>query len=192
MCFSPSVSGILGPSWHTWQMDLRYPIGKFVWTGPNTSQQRAAAIDDIAAVPQKMRSAVEGLNDAQLNTAYREDGWTVRQVVHHVPDSHMNSYIRFKFALTEHEPTIKPYDEAVWANLIDARTASIEPSLSLLDGLHHRWVLLLRSLSDADVKRKFNHPELGIVTVDQYISLYAWHGKHHVAHITSLRERSGW
>jgi hypothetical protein len=104
----------------------------------------------------------------------------------------MNSYIRFKFALTEHEPTIMAYDESVWANLIDAKTAPIEPSLSLLEGLHHRWVLLLRSLSESDVKRRFNHPELGTVNIDQYISLYAWHSKHHVAHITSLREREGW
>jgi hypothetical protein len=173
-------------------MDIRYPVGRFTWSGFNTPDQRAAAIDDIAAAPVKMRSAVEGLTEAQLDTPYREGGWTVRQVVHHVPDSHMNSYIRFKFALTEHEPTIKPYDEAVWANLIDAKTAAIAPSLSLLEGLHHRWALLLRSLSDDDVKRKFNHPELGIVTLDQYIALYAWHSKHHVAHITSLREREGW
>ena len=173
-------------------MDLRYPIGKHVWTPGNTPQQRAAAIDDIAAVPQKMRSAIAGLSETQLDTPYRDGGWTVRQVVHHVPDSHMNSYIRFKFALTENEPTIKPYDEAMWANLIDARTAPLEPSLSLLDGLHKRWVLLLRSLSESDVHRKFVHPEIGPLTVDQYIALYAWHGKHHVAHITSLRERNGW
>jgi hypothetical protein len=173
-------------------MDIRYPIGQFNWSGQNTPAQRAAAINDIAAAPQKMRSAVARLTEAQLDTPYREAGWTVRQVAHHVPDSHMNSYIRFKLALTEHEPTIKPYDEAVWANLIDAKTAPIEPSLGLLEGLHHRWVLLLRSLSDTDVMRKFNHPELGIVTIDQYIALYAWHSKHHVAHIISLRERRGW
>jgi len=173
-------------------MDSRYPIGKFTWTPGNTPQQRAAAIDDIAAAPQAMRSAVKGLSATQLHTPYRDGGWTVSQVVHHVPDSHMNSYIRFKFAITEHEPTIKPYDEAAWANLIDANTASIDPSLNLLEALHHRWVLLLRSLSETDVQRKFTHPEIGIVTIDQYISLYAWHGKHHVAHITSLRERQGW
>jgi uncharacterized damage-inducible protein DinB len=173
-------------------MDNRYPIGQFKWTGPNSPEQRTAAIDDIAAVPKTIRSAVEDLSDVQLDRPYRDGGWTIRQVVHHVPDSHMNSYIRFKLALTEHEPTIKPYDEAVWANLIDAKTAPIEPSLNLLEGLHYRWVLLLRSLSDADVKRKFNHPEIGTVTVDQYISMYAWHGKHHAAHITSLREREGW
>ena len=139
-----------------------------------------------------MRNAVAGLNDGQLDTPYREGGWTLRQVVHHVADSHMNSYIRFRLALTEDEPTIKPYDEAVWANLIDAKTAPVAPSLSLLEGLHHRWAVLLRSLSETDVQRKFVHPELGTLTVDQYISLYAWHGKHHAAHITSLRERKAW
>jgi hypothetical protein len=173
-------------------MDIRYPIGKFTWTAGNTPGQRAAAIDDIAATPQMLRSAVRTLDDAQLDTPYRDGGWTVRQVVHHLADSHMNSYIRFKFALTENEPTIKPYDEAVWANLIDAKTAAIGPSLNLLEGLHHRWILLLRSLSAGDVMRKFTHPELGTLTVDQYISLYAWHGKHHVAHIASLREHKGW
>src|SRR5262249_6724277 len=173
-------------------MDNRYPIGNFSWAGSQTADERQAAIDDIAAAPARLRSAVARLSEAQLDTPYREGGWTVRQVVHHVPDSHMNSYIRFKFALTEHEPTIKPYDENVWANLVDARTAPIEPSLSVLEGLHYRWVLLLRSLSENDVSRKFIHPELGTVSVDQYISLYAWHGKHHIAHITSLRERKGW
>ena len=173
-------------------MDPRYPIGKFNWSGSSTAEERSRFIDEIAAVPQLMRSAAAGLNSSQLDTPYREGGWTVRQVVHHVPDSHMNSYIRFKLALTEHEPTIKPYNEAVWAELTDARTAPIEPSLNLLEGLHHRWTLLLRSLSGEDVKRKFYHPELGVVTIEQYIALYAWHGKHHVAHITSLRERQGW
>ena len=173
-------------------MDNRYPIGKFTWSAGNTPDQRGAAIDDIAATPQNLRNAVAGLNDGQLDTPYREGGWTLRQVVHHVADSHMNSCIRFRLALTEHEPTIKPYDEAVWANLIDAKTAPVAPSLSLLEGLHHRWAVLLRSLSETDVQRKFVHPELGTLTVDQYISLYAWHGKHHAAHITSLRERKGW
>ena len=173
-------------------MDNRYPIGQFTWTGSTTPDQRISAIGDIAAAPARMRGAVAGLTNAQLDTPYREGGWTVRQVVHHVPDSHMNSYIRFKFALTEHEPTIKPYDEGVWANLIDARTAAVDPSLDLLEGLHHRWAILLRSLTEDDVKRKFHHPELGTVSIDQYIALYAWHSKHHVAHITALRERKGW
>ena len=173
-------------------MDVRYPIGKFNWSGSTTVQERSRFIADIAATPQRMRSAVTGLTNAQLDTPYRDGGWTIRQVVHHVPDSHMNSYIRFKFALTEHEPTIKAYDEAQWAELIDARKAPIEPSLNLLAGLHERWALLLGSLSAGDVKRRFHHPELGIVTIEQYIALYAWHGAHHIAHISSLRERKGW
>jgi hypothetical protein len=173
-------------------MDNRYPIGQFTWAGRNSPEQRASAIADIEAAPLNMRNAIAGLNDSQLDTPYRDGGWTVRQVVHHVPDSHMNSYIRFKFALTEHEPTIKPYDEAMWANLVDARSAPVEPSLSLLEGLHHRWTILLRSLSEDDVKRRFFHPELGVVTIDQYIALYSWHSRHHVAHITTLRQRMGW
>jgi len=167
-------------------LDPRYPIGKFSWNGPNSREQRGRLIEDIAATPERMRKAVEGMKEQQLNTPYREGGWTVRQVVHHVPDSHMNSYIRFKLALTEHEPTIKPYDEAQWAELIDAKDAPIETSLQLLEALHHRWVMLLRSLSDEDVKKQFTHPELGLVSIDKYIALYAWHGKHHVAHIMSV------
>jgi hypothetical protein len=173
-------------------MDIRYPVGNFTWGGSQTPEQRTAAIADIAAAPEKMRRAVAGLTEAQLDTPYRDGGWTVRQVVHHLPDSHMNSYIRFKFALTENEPTVKPYDEAVWANLIDAKTAAVESSLNLLEGLHFRWAILLRSLSPSDVQRKFHHPELGTVTIDQYIALYSWHSRHHVAHITALRERLGW
>jgi hypothetical protein len=173
-------------------MDLRYPIGQFSWSGSNTPEQRARLIDDIAATPERMRGAVAGLTEAQLETPYRDSGWTVRQVVHHVPDSHLNSYIRFKFALTQHEPTIMAYDEARWAELVDAKSHAIESSLKLLEGLHERWVVLLRSLSEEDVLRKFRHPELGVVSVDRYIALYAWHGKHHVAHITGLRERMGW
>ena len=173
-------------------MDLRYPIGEFTWNGPNSGEQRARMIDDIAAVPERMRGAVRGLTDVQLDTPYRDGGWTVRQVVHHVADSHMNAYIRARFALTEHEPTIKPYDENVWAELIDAKTAPIEPSLSLLDGLHHRYAMLLRSLSETDSQRRFTHPEIGKLTIDEFIARYSWHGKHHVAHITSLRERNGW
>src|ERR1700704_1716626 len=141
-------------------MDLSYPIGKYEHKASLPPAERENAIAQIAATPKRLRDAVAGLSHQQFDTPYRDGGWTVRQVVHHVPDSHMNSYIRFKFALTEHEPTIKPYDEAVWANLVDAKTAPIAPSLSLLEGLHHRWALLLRSLSDSDVKRKFNHPEL--------------------------------
>jgi len=134
---------------------------------------------------------VAGLSEPQLDTPYRPGGWTVRQVVHHVPDSHINSYVRFRLALTENEPTVKPYDESRWAELADSRTAHIETSLALLESLHERWVLLLRSLSPADFRRQFRHPELGAVSLEKNLALYAWHGRHHVAHITSLRERMG-
>ena len=132
------------------------------------------------------------MREQQIDAPYRPDGWTVRQVVHHVPDSHMNAYVRFKLALTEENPVVKPYAEARWAELVDAQTASIETSLVLLESLHHRWVMLLRSLRDGDWARTFQHPELGPMTLEKNLALYAWHGKHHVAHITSLRERMGW
>ncbi|HLI30711.1 MAG TPA: putative metal-dependent hydrolase, partial [Terriglobia bacterium] len=146
----------------------------------------------IEEVPARLRAAVKGLSDAQLDTPYREGGWTVRQVVHHLADSHMNSYVRFRLALTESEPTIKTYDQTRWAELRDARTAPVEPSLALLESLHKRWVLLLKSLEAADFSRTFRHPDRGTMTLDQNLALYAWHGRHHVAHITSLRERMGW
>ncbi|MDQ5844985.1 MAG: putative metal-dependent hydrolase [Acidobacteriota bacterium] len=173
-------------------MDLRYPIGPFAFTGGLTPEERHALIDEIAAAPEKMRAAVAGLSEEQLETPYRPDGWTVRQVVHHVPDSHLNSYVRFKLAITEQHPTIKAYDENVWANLEDARNAPIDISLDLLESLHRRWVLFLRSLKDQDFARTFNHSELGSVSVEKNVALYAWHGQHHVAHITSLRQRNGW
>lgn len=173
-------------------MDLRYPIGEFKFEGPLTNDQRRAFIDAIEETPARMRAAVAGLDEQQLDTPYRPEGWTIRQVVHHVPESHLNSYIRLKLAITEEEPTIKPYFEDRWAELDDARQAPIELSLNLLDALHGRWVWFLRSLKDADFQRTFRHPELGIVSIDKNIALYAWHGQHHVAHITSLRERMGW
>src|SRR5215510_4072706 len=139
--------------------DLRFPTGKFHFDPDITSEKRRASIASIRDTPAALRSAVAGLSETQLDTPYREGGWTVRQVVHHVPDSHMNSYIRFKMALTEDQPTIKPYDETMWAKLIDGRSSPVEPSLSLLEGLHSRLVVLLRSLSASDVTRKFNHPE---------------------------------
>jgi hypothetical protein len=172
--------------------DLRYPIGTLSLEGEATDAQRRGWIDEIAEAPARLRAAVEGLSPQQLDTPYRPGGWTVRQVVHHVPDSHLNSYVRFRLALTEDEPVIKPYDEQRWAELADARTAPIEPSLALLESLHERWVLLLRSLSAADWARTFRHPERGVVTLEQNLRIYAWHGRHHVAHITSLRRRSGW
>jgi hypothetical protein len=172
--------------------DLRFPIGKFHLEESVAPDQLAEWIGQIAAAPQHMRTAVAGLSDAQLDTPYRPGGWTVRQVVHHVPDSHLNSYVRFRLALTEDEPTIKPYDEASWAALPDARTAPVEVSLALLENLHRRWVLLLETLTPAEWDRRFNHPELGVRTLRQTVGMYAWHGRHHVAHITALRQRLGW
>jgi hypothetical protein len=172
--------------------DLKHPIGRFSFQGPSTPEQRKQWIADIAEAPANLRAAAAGLNDDQLNTPYRDGGWTVRQVVHHVPESHMNAYIRFKLALTENEPTIKPYDEAAWAETADVRDTPIEVSLALLENLHQRWVVLLRSMSDADFLKEFRHPELGVVPLEKNLALYAWHGKHHVAHIASLRERNQW
>lgn len=173
-------------------MDLQYPLGRFAWKGENSDDDRRRYIDEIEQAPSRLRAAVAGLSNEQLNTPYRPGGWTVRQVVHHMPDSHLNSYVRFRLALTEEAPTIKPYDEARWAELTDAQTAPIEISLALLESLHARWVLLLRSLNPADFARKFQHPELGTVSLDRNLALYAWHGRHHVAHVMSLRERMGW
>jgi hypothetical protein len=173
-------------------MDLSYPIGKFREPESITPQLISQWIADIAATPARIREAVAGLDDSQLDTAYRPGGWTVRQVIHHVPDSHLNSYVRFKLAVTESEPTVKPYDEAKWADLPDARSGPIEPSLQLLESLHLRWVAFLRSLSPADFSRKFNHPEDGICRLDRTIGVYAWHGKHHAAQINTLRDRMGW
>jgi len=173
-------------------MDLRYPIGEFKYEAPLTDAERQACLAIIEETPARMRAAVAGLNEEQLDTAYRPEGWTVRQVVHHVPESHLNSYIRFKLALTEDEPTIKPYYEDRWAKLDDASQAPIALSLDLLDALHGRWIWFLRSLKPEDFKCTFRHPELGIVSLDKNIALYAWHGPHHVAQITSLRERNGW
>ncbi|MGA3190525.1 MAG: YfiT family bacillithiol transferase [Bryobacteraceae bacterium] len=172
--------------------DLKYPTGRFLFQAPSTAEQRKLWIAEIAEAPAKLRAAVASLSEDQLDTPYREDGWTVRQVIHHVPDSHMNAYIRFKLALTESEPTIKPYEEAAWAELSDTRDTPVEVSLVLLDNLHDRWVRLLRSLTDADFAKQFRHPQFGTIPLDRNLALYAWHGKHHVAHITSLRERKGW
>jgi uncharacterized damage-inducible protein DinB len=173
-------------------MDLRYPIGKYEPKTTLTPAERADAIDQIAATPKRLRDAVAGLSQRQFDTPYRPGGWTVRQVVHHIPDSHLNSYIRFKLALTEDEPTIKPYEEALWANLQDSRDTPVEISLTLLEALHHRWDVLLRSLPPEDFSRRLRHPASGTMTLDNMVSHYAWHGRHHVAHINSLREREGW
>ncbi|MDE3197819.1 MAG: putative metal-dependent hydrolase [Acidobacteriota bacterium] len=172
--------------------DPRYPIGKFQWPVSVTPDDRAASIEVIANAPVELRTAAAGLTEAQLGTPYREGGWTLREVIHHVPDSHLNSYVRFKLALTENEPTVKPYDEAAWAALPDAVGTPVEVSLALLESLHRRWVVLLRSLSESDWKKKFLHPEIGPVTLESNLALYAWHGRHHAAHVTSLRKRKGW
>jgi uncharacterized damage-inducible protein DinB len=173
-------------------MNPRYPVGKYEEPAKVTPELRARAIQEIAATPEKLRAAVTGLNDTQLDTPYREGGWTVRQVVHHVADSHMNSYVRFRLALTETEPTIKPYEESAWAKLEDAAYAPIEVSLRLLDPLHERWVRLLRSLKPEDFARTFRHPEHGARTIDWMLFLYEWHGQHHTAHVTELRKQKGW
>jgi hypothetical protein len=171
---------------------LRYPVGPFDMESKPTEAERSQLINQIAETPSLLRAAVRGLSDEQLDTPYRPDGWTVRQVVHHVPDSHLNSYVRFKLALTEEEPTIRPYMEDRWAGLEDSRITPPEVSLSLLEALHERWVILLRSLSTQDFERTFRHPDLGPVSLNKNLALYAWHGRHHIAHITSLAERMGW
>jgi uncharacterized damage-inducible protein DinB len=172
--------------------DLRYPIGKFHRPESIAEAQRSKFIDELAAAPAHLRNAIHGLTAAQFDTPYRPGGWTVRQVVHHVPDSHMNSYIRFKLALTEDVPTIKAYKEDLWAELADSRNTPVETSLTLLDTLHERWVFLLRSLKEEDWQRQYRHPEMGPMRLDVTLALYAWHSAHHTAHITSLRQRNGW
>jgi uncharacterized damage-inducible protein DinB len=176
----------------TMLQDLRYPIGEFEPVANLTDEQRGQFIGQIAETPWRLAAAVAGLNPQQLDTPYRPGGWTVRQLIHHVPDSHMNAYVRFKLALTEDEPVIKPYDEARWVELADSKSTPPEVSLALLDNLHKRWVALLLSIEPADWARKFRHPERGTMTLDDTLALYAWHGRHHAAHITSLRERNGW
>jgi hypothetical protein len=173
-------------------MDLSYPIGPFEWPESVDSAARVEALRQIAAAPGGLRDAVRGLNDAQLDTPYRPGGWTVRQVIHHVADSHMNAYIRFRLALTENEPVIKPYDQNAWAELSDARSFPLEPSLALIEGLHGRWVALAESLPEVAFSRAFFHPERGRVPLGANLAMYAWHGRHHTAHITGLRERMGW
>ena len=172
--------------------DLRYPIGKFQLEPELNDVSRQNLIRQIAETPVKLREAIKGLTEEQLDTPYRPGGWTVRQVVHHIPDSHLNAYIRFKLGMTELEPLVKPYKENLWAELVDAKSSPIEPSLALLESLHQRWTVFLRSMATADFARTVNHPENGIMTLDKILQLYAWHGQHHVAHITSLRQRMNW
>jgi DinB superfamily len=173
--------------------DLSFPIGRFEFSGAVTPAERKRFIEQIAALPEKFRAAVAGLSSGQLDTPYRPGGWTVRQLVHHVPDSHMNAYIRSKLALTENQPTIKPYEQQLWADLADSKDTPVETSLTLLEALHDRWVVLLRSLEPEDFARLLNHPEHAApMSLDMVLADYAWHGAHHTAHITSLRDRMGW
>ena len=172
--------------------DPRYPIGKFSFDGSLTEQQKSRFLDDVEQTPARLRAAVQDLSEQQLDTPYRDGGWTVRQVVHHVPDSHMNSYVRFKLALTEDEPTIRPYLENLWAELPEAKTAPVELSLALLESLHKRWNLTLRGIRPDQWNRTFRHPEMGTMNLEKALALYAWHGRHHVAHVTALREKMGW
>jgi hypothetical protein len=172
--------------------DPSYPIGRFDWNAPVTAETRPALIEQIAAAPGLLRRAVEGCTNAQLDTPYRAGGWTVRQVVHHLPESHMHSFLRFRLALTEDEPTIKPYDEARCAELHDCLTMPPECSLALLENLHIRWVVLLRAMTDQDFARRFRHPELGAVRLDTNLALYAWHGRHHTAQINGVRRSMCW
>jgi DinB superfamily len=173
--------------------DLRYPIGQFRYEGEPDQHRREQWIEEIAATPANLRAAVAGLAPHQLDTPYRDKGWTVRQVVHHLPDSHLNAYTRIKLALTEDVPVIRPYEEARWAELPDGRAGPIELSLNLLESLHHRWVLLLRQLTPVDFHRQYMHPQRSSpFELQETLALYAWHGRHHVAHIASLRRRKGW
>lgn len=172
--------------------DLQYPIGKYTTYAHIDADERRKLIQQIADAPAQLRAAVQGLTEEQLDTPYRPEGWTVRQVVHHLPDSHLNAYVRMKLALTENAPTVKTYEEHLWAELDDASHAPVEVSLSLVDALHQRWALFLTSLHAEDFSRTITHPADGIKTVDQLLQVYAWHGRHHIAHITSLRNRNNW
>ncbi len=172
-------------------MDPRYPIGPFTFPADLSAAERRAALEVLAATPAELRAAVEDLDDAQLDTPYRAGGWTVRQVVHHLPDSHLNAFVRFKLGLSENLPTIRAYDEKAWAELPDAELP-VGVSLRLLDALHERWVALLTALDDAAWERRIDHPEWGVLRLDQLLAQYAWHSRHHLAHISSLRDRQGW
>lgn len=173
------------------EIDPRYPVGRFQRPEQVTPHERMAAIAELAALPAKLREALEGLDRVQLETPYREGGWTVRQVVHHIADSHMNAFVRVRLALTEDWPTITPYNEKAWAMLHDS-AAPVAWSVTLVENLHARWVMLLESLADEDWARGVKHPENGPMTVELATLLYAWHSRHHVAHITRLREAEGW
>jgi len=173
--------------------DVRYPTGRFTpGKAPLTPAERHDLIERIAALPAELRSAVEGLGDPQLDTPYREGGWSPRQIAHHIADSHLNAFLRVKLALTEERPTITPYDQEAWARLPDVTGVPVESSLQLVQGLHARWVSLLRSMSPDDFARAVVHPEIGEIDMDFILQLYGWHGRHHTTQITQLRAREGW
>jgi hypothetical protein len=172
--------------------DLRYPIGRFSPPASSMAGVRAAYIQTVRLLPARLRAAVSSLSDAQLDTPYREGGWTVRQVVHHLADSHSVAYVRCKLALTADWPTINAYDEAVWANLPDCRSLPVDVSMAMIEGLHTRWTTLLDALSEEDFQKGFNHPEFGRVNLARQLAMYEWHCRHHTAHITNLRARKGW
>ncbi len=174
------------------ESDERYPIGKYAPPAAFNPAVRAMLVNQIASAPVELRSAVAGLTEQQLDAPYRAGGWTIRQVVHHLPDSHLNAYVRFKLALTQDEPTILPYNEARWAELPEAKSAGTEISLALFESLHKRWVACIGGLAEEMFERRFRHPELGVMTLHQQLAMYAWHGKHHTAQITCLRKRMGW
>jgi len=172
--------------------EVRFPVGDFVIDPVVTDEKRRGWIAEMAQAPENLRVALAGLSDDQLDTCYREGGWTLRQVIHHLADAHINGFVRFKLALTEDNPPIKTYEETLWAETIDGREAPVELSLKLLEALHERWIILLDSLRESDFAKSFSHPQRGAMTIDKAIQLYAWHGVHHAAHITGLRERKGW
>jgi uncharacterized damage-inducible protein DinB len=172
--------------------DPRYPIGPFDFQRAVTEADRRAAILEIAERPARLREAVSGLGPAQLDTPQREGAWTPRQIVHHIPDSHLNGYIRFKIGLAEDRGTVRAYDQSVWAELPEAKSGPIEASLDLLDALHRRWSLAIAALSPGDFARTFHHPDNGETTIERHLANYAWHGRHHTAQILALRERKGW
>lgn len=172
--------------------DIRYPVGRFSPEPVPNDAARAQLIQHIEELPTKIKAAVDGLTDAQLDTPYRPEGWTPRQIVHHVADSHINAYIRFKLAMTEHHPTVKPYNEKDWAETREAKSGPVSLSLPLLEALHQRWVVFLKSLDASAFTRTVMHPEKGTMTLDDLLGLYAWHSRHHTAHITEMRKRNNW
>lgn len=171
--------------------DPRYPIGRFHDSGDRSSERRATLIRDLQNLPADLRAAVSGMSDSQLDTPYRDGGWTVRQVIHHLGDANVNAYLRMKFAVADDRPTILPYDEDVWAEFADAK-GPVEPTLALLQALHLRWSLFLRSLDEAQWDRVFIHPQNGETPVAKSLELYVWHGRHHLAHVTELKKLKGW